>query len=65
VRLYPELLLKKSNFLNPQEGKSARERKKFFDWFARSQKFNPLDAEKWYSVSYDDIKRAVSSHHQS
>ncbi len=37
--------------------------RKFFDTFARSKKFNPLDAENWRSVSHDDIIRAVSSAH--
>jgi hypothetical protein len=30
-------------------------RRKFFDEFARSKKFNPLDADKWYFISKKEI----------
>jgi len=30
------------------------------DGFATSKKFNPLDAENWYSVTHSEIRRAVS-----
>ncbi len=39
---------------------SPSNHRRFFDSFARSKEFNPLDAEKWYSVTYNEIARAVS-----
>jgi hypothetical protein len=35
-------------------------RREFFDEFAKSHNFNPLVAERWYSVSKKDIEEAVS-----
>jgi hypothetical protein len=35
------------------------ERRRFFDEFAHSKKFDPLDAEKWYSVTYTQIINSV------
>jgi hypothetical protein len=32
---------------------------KFFDELAKSKNFDPLDAEKWYSLGRKDIKRAL------
>jgi len=40
--------------------RDLREQRKFFDFFATTKKFNPLDAEKWYSLPYNEISRAVS-----
>ncbi len=41
----------------------AINQRKFFDTFALSKKFNPLDAAKWYSVTRKDIiQRPVSAH---
>ena len=36
-------------------------RRSFFDNFARSHNFDPLDAEKWYSFTKKDITDVVSS----
>jgi len=59
VKLYPELILKKGNFLQSKEGwKSLGNQRKFFDTFATSNHFNPLDAENWYSVAYKEIVKA-------
>jgi len=52
VKLYPELALKKGNFLTSKQGR------KFFDAFAKSKNFNPLDAKMWYSVTSEEISRA-------
>jgi hypothetical protein len=35
-------------------------RRKFFDEFAKSKNFNPLDAENWYSITKAQILQAVS-----
>jgi len=59
VQLYPELTLKKGYFLKSKEGwKETGNQRKFFDDFAKSKNFNPLDSEKWYSVPHHDIIRA-------
>jgi len=56
VKLYPELKLKKDNFLLSNEGwKSKARQRKFFDDFAKSKQFDPLDAEKWYSITRKEI----------
>jgi hypothetical protein len=34
---------------------------KFFVDLAKSKKFDPLDAEKWYTISHKEILQAVSS----
>jgi hypothetical protein len=34
-------------------------RRRFFDLFAHSKQFNPLDAQKWLLISQKDILRAV------
>jgi hypothetical protein len=34
-------------------------RRKFTDEFAKSNDFNPLDAEKWYTIKLRDIKKTV------
>jgi len=65
VKLYPELRLKKGNFLKLKNLKGWKEpgkQRKFFDEFARSKKFDPLDADKWFSVSHYDIRKAGGSH---
>jgi len=62
VKLYPEVIWKKGNFLKSKKGwKSLTNQRSFFEGFARSQNFNPLDAERWYSVSRSDITRAGGS----
>jgi len=62
VKLYPELVLKKGNFLKSKKGwKIPQNQKKFLDTFARSKNFNPLDAENWYSVTHHDIMKAGGS----
>ena len=40
--------------------KLEKERRKFFDNFAKSKQFDPLDVEKWYGVTQTDIRKAVS-----
>jgi hypothetical protein len=40
--------------------KRADKRRKYLDEFAKSNKFDPLDADKWYTVSNRDIAQAVS-----
>jgi hypothetical protein len=39
--------------------RKVENRRKFFDEFAKSQNFHPLDAEKWYRVTGQQIKKAV------
>jgi len=59
VKLYPELKLKKGNFLNSKKGwKSLGNQRKFFDDFARSKNFNPLDSGNWYFITCKDVRRA-------
>jgi len=64
VKLYPELTLKHGNFLKFSRGwrapgwKELAKQRKFFDNYAKSKNFNPLDAEKWYSVTHYQIIRA-------
>jgi len=58
-KLYPELILKKESFLLSQEGwKAPAKQRKFFDNFANSKQFDPLDAEQWYTVSQKEILNA-------
>jgi hypothetical protein len=35
-------------------------RRTFFDKFAKAKKFNPLDADKWYSITRNEVLHAVS-----
>jgi len=61
LELYPELMLKKENFLQSKgRWKALGKQRKFLDRFAKSKRFNPLDAEKWHSVTHNELKRAVS-----
>jgi len=58
AELYPELMLKKGNFFKSQEGWKANEnQRKFFDEFAKSKHFDPLDTQKWYSFSRSEISK--------
>jgi len=67
VKLYPELMLKKGNFLKPKvklklpRWRAPGKQRKFFNEFAQSKKFNPLDVENWYSITLRDIIRAGGS----
>ncbi len=45
--------------------KAPENGRKFLNAFAASKKFNPLDAEKWLSVTCNEIIRAVSFFHPS
>jgi len=59
MKLYPELLLKQGKFFQSTKGwKVPGNQRKFFDAFARSQKFNPLSTKNWYSVTRNEIIRA-------
>jgi len=59
VKLYPELMLEKGNFFRSEKGwKALANQRKFFDEFARSKNFSPLDAEKWYSITNKEITTA-------
>jgi len=59
MQVYPELMLKKGNFVMSKIGwKAPANQRNFFDGFARSKNFNPLDVEKWHSVTRDEIRRA-------
>jgi len=56
VALYPEI---KENLLQFKEWwKFPENQRNYLDTFAKSQKFNPLDAENWYSVTHIEIIRA-------
>jgi len=56
VTIYPEI---KENLLQLKEGwKALGKQRAFFDEFARAKHLNPLDAEKWYSVSHTEILKA-------
>jgi len=63
TKVYPELALdaEKFNFIPNQAWKTSEQRREFFDKFAQSKKFNPLDAAKWYSVTSIEIKNAGGS----
>jgi len=62
IKLYPELRLKKKNFLQSVEGwKEPERQRKFFENFAISKAFDPLDAEKWYSIHKREILEAGGS----
>jgi len=55
-------MLKAGNFLKSKKGwKSPENQRKFLDTFARSKKFNPMDAENWHYVTHDEIVRAGGS----
>jgi hypothetical protein len=73
--IYPELNLKAEKF-SKQPGRSifqctckpflinlfpVHKGTKFFLELARSKNFDPLDAEKWYSITRRDIMEAVCS----
>jgi hypothetical protein len=76
IHLYPELKLEKSKFRNigglikhmcevidlifTESWEDPKKRRKFLDNFAQSKNFDPLDAEKWKSITYQDIRDAVS-----
>jgi hypothetical protein len=34
-------------------------RRHLFDLFAKSKEFNPLDAEKWYGVTEEELSNGV------
>jgi len=36
--------------------RDAAKRRKFMDDFAKSKNFDPLDVEKWYSVTMSEIR---------
>jgi hypothetical protein len=62
--LYPELDLKPENFpshLGQLFSLDPERRRKFTDEFAKSKNFNPLDAEKWYTIKLKDFMGIVSS----
>jgi hypothetical protein len=40
--------------------KTTSGRRIFFDEFAKTENFNPLDAKKWYSITQRKIRLAVS-----
>jgi len=51
--------LQREKFLERKaSGQGNKKHRKFFDRFADSKQFDPLDAEKWYSISKQDIKQA-------
>jgi hypothetical protein len=42
----------------------TRNQRKFFDDFAGEKGFEPLQAEKWYKITYEDvIKKKVLVHY--
>jgi len=58
VQIYPELRFKMENFFPSEKGwKATKNRRKFFDEFARSRNFNPLDAKNWRSITRNEILR--------
>jgi hypothetical protein len=64
VALYPELDLKTEKFssqLGHLFSSDPKKRRKYTDDFAKSKNFNPLDAEKWYTIKQKDIKKIVRS----
>jgi len=60
IQVYPQLNFQKDQFVNWRRGswKDPQLRRKFFDEFAASKKFNPLDAKMWYCFSSTEIRRA-------
>jgi hypothetical protein len=48
------LLVDKSKWRTPER------QRKFFDDFANSRKFEPLDVKQWYSIRKKDLIRAVA-----
>jgi hypothetical protein len=77
AKLYPGIGLRKENYFHSKgrplqwcfirvtdvsEGwKVPSQQRKFFDRFARTHNFDPLEAEKWYGITQQDILHAVSS----
>jgi len=63
IDLYPELTLQKEKFVNYTDGdwSSPMKQRQFFDELALSKQFSPLDAEKWYSITQDDVVKAGGS----
>jgi len=67
TQLYPELMLQGEKFLNSHtrsrggNWRDPQARRVFFDNFATSRLFSPLDAEKWCSISRKDILTAGGS----
>jgi hypothetical protein len=58
IALYPELNLKEEKF-SIHWGYLTK-RRRCADEFAKSRNFNPLDPEKWYTVSKEEFSGIVS-----
>lgn len=55
IRNYPELSLNRKFFSSNERMKAPERQRKFFDEFAKFNNFDPLDAEKWSSVTRQHI----------
>jgi hypothetical protein len=66
ITLYPELKLRNEKFMvfnkaDLKENDEATKRcRAFFDQFAKTNQFNPLQSENWYGIFKKDVLRAVS-----
>jgi len=57
--LYPELKLQQNKLTKKvRNWKNSRKRKEFFDLFAKTNNFNPMEVHKWYKVTRRDIINA-------
>jgi len=57
ISSYPELNLEESKF-SSEDWKDVASRRKFFDdFFAHCNKFDPLDAKKWYKVTNREVTK--------
>jgi len=56
---YPGLKIHKVKFMHSKVGwKDPQMQRKFLDEFAKLKRFDPLDDEKWASVSHFDVQSA-------
>jgi hypothetical protein len=58
--LYKMLMTNCNLAIVKSQFKTASDRRRFFDQFAESRDFHPLDAEKWYAVTKNKIRLAVT-----
>jgi len=63
MKIYSEINLKKEKFLHHKEinWKDTAKQRTFFDNLAKSKQFNPLDAQKWYTITHRDVISAGGS----
>jgi len=56
TNIYPELLFVKKRFRNYDDiWEDPKQQRHFFDQFALSKHFNPLEADRWYNIRQYDV----------